>query len=61
MIANGQSLQVSWNRSRGRTSYRLEVGTGSGLSDLVNADVGDVDRVRDAWCHPAPTSSGCAP
>ena len=46
MIANGQSLQVSWNRAAGATSYRLEAGTASGLSNLFNGDVGDIDRLQ---------------
>ena len=46
MAANGQSLRVSWNHAPGATSYQLEAGTGSGLSDLFSADVGDVDQVE---------------
>ncbi len=46
MIANGQSLQVTWNRAPGAMSYRLEAGTASGLANLFNGDVGDVDRIQ---------------
>jgi glucose/arabinose dehydrogenase len=46
IAANGGSLQVSWNRAPGATSYRLEAGTASGLSNLFSGDVGDVDRLQ---------------
>ena len=46
MDANGQSLRVSWNRVPLATSYQLEAGTGSGLSNLFSGDVGDVDQVE---------------
>ena len=46
MIANGRSLQVSWNRAAGAMGYRLEAGTGPGLANLFNGDVGDVDRLQ---------------
>jgi glucose/arabinose dehydrogenase len=46
MSANGQSLQVTWNRAPGAMSYRLEAGTASGLANLFNGDVGDVDRIQ---------------
>ncbi len=46
MAANGQSVRVSWNRARGATSYQLEVGSGSGLSDLFSGAVGDTDHVE---------------
>ena len=46
MHANGQSLQLTWNRAPGATSYRLEAGTATGLANLFTGDVGDVDRVQ---------------
>ena len=46
LAANGQSLRVSWNRAPGATSYHLEAGSGSGLSDLFSGEVGDVDRIE---------------
>jgi glucose/arabinose dehydrogenase len=46
MHANGQSVDVTWNRAVGATSYRLEAGSASGLADLFDGDVGDVDRIQ---------------
>jgi hypothetical protein len=46
MTANGQSVRLSWNRTPGAMSYRLEAGTASGLSNLFNGDVGDIDRIE---------------
>jgi hypothetical protein len=46
MSANGQSLQVTWNRAPGAMAYRLEAGTATGLANLFNGDVGDIDRIQ---------------
>lgn len=46
VITNGQTLHVSWGRSAGATSYRLEVGTGSGLANLFNADLGNAASIQ---------------
>ena len=46
MSANGQSLQVTWNRAAGAMAYRLEAGTATGLANLFNGDVGDIDRIQ---------------
>ena len=59
MLANGRSVQVSWNRAAGAIGYRLEAGTGPGLANLFNGDVGDVDRVQARGAARSPTSSGC--
>ena len=40
---NGASVRLTWNRLAGATSYRIEAGSASGLADLVNADLGDVN------------------
>ena len=44
--ANGLSVDVSWLRSAGAMSYRLEAGSAPGLANLFNGDVGDVDRLQ---------------
>jgi glucose/arabinose dehydrogenase len=46
MIANGLAVRVSWNRAPGATGYRLEAGTATGLVNLFNGDVGDLDRLE---------------
>ncbi len=46
MTANGLSVDVSWLRSAGAMSYRLEAGSAPGLANLFNGDVGDVDRLQ---------------
>ena len=42
-IVNGASVRLTWNRLAGATSYRIEAGSASGLANLVNADLGDVN------------------
>ena len=46
LVANGLTLHVSWNRSSGATSYRLEAGSAAGLADLFNADVGNAASLQ---------------
>lgn len=45
-VANGATLTLSWTRAAGATSYRLEAGTASGLANLYNGDVGNIDRLQ---------------
>jgi glucose/arabinose dehydrogenase len=42
-LVNGASVRLTWNRVAGATSYRIEAGSASGLANLVNADLGDVN------------------
>jgi glucose/arabinose dehydrogenase len=44
--ANGRTLSLSWTRTAGAMSYRLEAGTASGIANLFDADVGDVDWLQ---------------
>jgi predicted phage tail protein len=43
---NGLTVVLSWNASAGATSYRVEVGSSSGGSNLFNGDVGGVTTLR---------------
>jgi hypothetical protein len=42
--ANGLSVHLSWSAVGGATSYRLEAGTGAGMTNLFSGDVGNVTR-----------------
>ncbi|MBP7775872.1 MAG: PQQ-dependent sugar dehydrogenase [Acidobacteria bacterium] len=46
LAANGATLVASWSRVGGATSYQLEVGTATGLANLLNIDVGDVGLIQ---------------
>ncbi len=46
LAANGATLVASWHRVDGATSYQLEVGTGAGLANLLNLNVGDVGLIQ---------------
>ncbi len=46
LSANGATLSAAWNRIGGATSYRIEVGTAAGLSDLLTLDVGDTAFIQ---------------
>ena len=44
--ANGTTVTVSWNKPAGATSFVLEAGTGLGLTNLYNEDVGDIGLLQ---------------
>jgi predicted phage tail protein len=46
LSANGATLTAAWNRVGGSTSYRLDVGTAAGLSNLLTLDVGDISFIE---------------
>lgn len=40
---NGATVRLSWTSVAGARSYRIEAGTSTGLANLVNTDLGNVD------------------
>jgi len=46
LSANGATLSAAWNRVGGATSYRIEVGSAPGLSNLLALDVGDISFIQ---------------
>jgi hypothetical protein len=45
---NGTNVTLSWSAAAGATSYVVEVGTGSGRTDLFNGDIGNRTNVSGA-------------
>lgn len=43
---NGFNVALAWNAAPGATSYQLEVGSQSGLSNLLNANVGNLTTLQ---------------
>lgn len=42
-LINGATVRLAWTRVAGARSYRIEAGTGPGVANLVNVDLGNVD------------------
>lgn len=45
-FTNGLTLSLSWTSSVGATSYRLEAGSASGATNLLNIDVGNLTKIE---------------
>ncbi len=45
-VTNALTLSLSWTRSSGATSYRVEAGTTSGASNLFNQDIGNLSALE---------------
>jgi glucose/arabinose dehydrogenase len=45
-VVNGATVSLTWDRAAGAQNYRLEAGSASGLADLANVDLGDVNAFQ---------------